>query len=118
MRLQRRQCDVTEPRMRLQRRQCRLYSSRVELRLTIPDSVAQALGPEPQREALEALLAELVFQARISTDDAGAVLGLTPAESIEWYSNRGHDYVAYPPDELTEEIESLRRATRRRRGRG
>lgn len=83
----------------------------------IPDAVAHALGADPEREALEALLAELVFQTRISTDDAGAVLGLSPTESIEWYSNRGHDYVAYPPEELTEEINSLRRAMDRRRGR-
>lgn len=90
----------------------------MELRLVVPDAVAQVLGPDPDRAALESLLAELVFQGRISTDDAGAVLGLTPAQSIEWYSNRGHDYVDYPPDELTDEINSLRRATSRPRGPG
>jgi len=95
-----------------------LYSAGMELRLVLPDAVAQTLGPEPEREALEALLAELIFQGRISTDDAGAALGLTTAQSIAWYSNRGHDYVDYPPDELTKEIDSLRRATSRQRGHG
>lgn len=89
----------------------------MELRLAIPDAIAQVLGPDPDRAALEAMLAELVFQGWISTDDAGTALGLSPAESIEWYSKRGHDYVAYPPEELTEEVDSLRRAIDRRRGR-
>lgn len=83
----------------------------------VPDAVAQVLGSDPDRAALEALLAELVFQGSLAAEAAGAVLGLSPEESIAWYSGRGHDYVAYPTEELADELSHVDEVVRRHRAR-
>ena len=58
----------------------------MELTLNVPDELAEALGPEPERGALEALLAELVFEGDASVAYAGQMLGLTVGEAIKWYT--------------------------------
>lgn len=76
----------------------------MELSLWLPDELKEVLGPKPERDALEALLAELAFNGRISVVFAGQVLGLTPAESIEWYTSRGHNYPDLTEEELADEL--------------
>jgi hypothetical protein len=76
----------------------------MEVTLRLPDELKDVLGPKPERDALEALLAELAFNGRISVAFAGQVLGLTPGESIEWYTSRGHHYPDLTDEELADEL--------------
>lgn len=76
----------------------------MELTLSLPDELLEVLGPRPERDALEALLAELAFTGRISVAFAGQVLGLTPGKSIEWYTSRGHNYPELTDEELADEL--------------
>ena len=57
--------------------------------MTLPDEILEALGPAPQREALESLLLLLVDEGRLSLERAGEVLGLENRERAEhWYAER------------------------------
>lgn len=76
----------------------------MQLTLDLPDELAAALGPQPDRGALEAILAEMAFTGTISVAYAGQVLGLTAGEAIRWYTARGHTYPDLTEDELTEEL--------------
>lgn len=67
-----------------------IYSCYMELRLEVPDVLAQALGPDPARAALEAMLAQLVYEGAISIGFAGDVLGLRSDDALAWYRERGH----------------------------
>ncbi len=59
----------------------------MDVRLTLPDEMLEALGPDPEREALEGLL--LVGEGRLSLERAGEVLGLENRERAEhWYAER------------------------------
>jgi predicted HTH domain antitoxin len=61
----------------------------VDVRLTIPDEMLEALGPDPERETLEGLLLLLVGEGRVSLERAGEVLGLENREQAErWYAER------------------------------
>lgn len=61
----------------------------MDVRLTLPDEILEALGPDPEREALEGLLLLLVDEGRLSLERAGEVLGLENREKAErWYAER------------------------------
>lgn len=61
----------------------------MDVRLTLPDELFEALGPDPEREALEGLLLLLVGEGRLSLERAGKVLGLEDRERVEhWYAER------------------------------
>lgn len=61
----------------------------MDVRLTLPDEMLEALGPDPEREALEGLLLLLVGEGRLSLERAGEVLGLEEREQAEhWYAER------------------------------
>ncbi len=76
------------------------------MKLTLPDEVLKALGPEPEREALEGVL--LVGEGRLSLEWAGAVLGFEDHdEARRWYAQRAHarpESVAEDPAWLDEII--------------
>ncbi|MDQ3387747.1 MAG: hypothetical protein M3475_09160 [Actinomycetota bacterium] len=61
----------------------------MDVKLTLPDEVLEALGPDPERETLEGLLLLLVGEGRLSLERAGEVLGLENREKAEhWYAER------------------------------
>ena len=61
----------------------------MDVKFTLPDEVLEALGPDPEREALEGLLLLLVGEGRLSLERAGEVLGLEDREKAEsWYAER------------------------------
>ncbi|MBA2440893.1 MAG: hypothetical protein H0V53_00585 [Rubrobacter sp.] len=61
----------------------------MDLNLRLPDEVVEALGPEPEREALEGVLLLLVGEGRMTLERAGEVLGLEGREkAARWYTER------------------------------
>lgn len=73
----------------------------MDVRITLPDEMIEALGDDPEREALEALLLHLVRRERISVGRAGELLGLDKRAAISWYVGWGHRY----PDLAEEDLE-------------
>jgi predicted HTH domain antitoxin len=76
----------------------------MELTVNVPDELVEALGPQPERGALEALLAELIFEGHASVAYAGSVLGLSVDEAIRWYTSRGHSYPDLSDEDLAEDL--------------
>lgn len=60
----------------------------MDMKLTLPDEVAEKLGDEPEREVLEGVLLLLVGERKLSLERAGAVLGFDGEESARWYAGR------------------------------
>jgi len=61
----------------------------MDVRITLPDEVLDALGPNPEREALEGLMLLLVGEGRLDLERAGEVLGLGDREeAMRWYAER------------------------------
>jgi hypothetical protein len=61
----------------------------MDIKFTLPDEVLEALGPDPEREALEGMLLLLVGEGRLPLDRAGEVLGLgSREEAARWYAGR------------------------------
>jgi hypothetical protein len=70
----------------------------MDVRLTLPDEMLEALGPNPEREILEGLLLLLVGEGRLSLERAGEVLGLEDRER----SGGTQEHVS--PGDFTQEI--------------
>ncbi|CAN5627589.1 hypothetical protein BH24DEI1_BH24DEI1_00420 [soil metagenome] len=62
------------------------------VQLEIPEVLHEALGPEPQKEVLEAILLKLINDDRLSIGMAGKILGLDRLGAIQWYTGHGHHY--------------------------
>jgi hypothetical protein len=61
----------------------------MDLSLRLPDEVVEALGPEPEREALEGVLLLLVSESKLSLERAGEILGFRTREAAaRWYTGR------------------------------
>ncbi len=61
----------------------------MDVKLTLPDEMLEALGPDPERETLEGLLLLLVGEGWLSLERAGEILGLEDREKAEhWYAER------------------------------
>ena len=61
----------------------------MDLNLRLPDEVVEALGPEPEREALEGVLLLLVGEGKMTLKRAGEILGLEDREqAARWYTER------------------------------
>lgn len=71
--------------------------------LRVPEEVLAALGDEPEREALEALLLHLVRADRVSVAWAGKKLGLDRQEAIRWYTSHGYPFPEYTERDLEED---------------
>lgn len=78
------------------------------MELKIPEEVAAVMGEDPDREALEALLLQLIRSDRVSVAWAGGVLGLDRWESIEWYTSHGYHYPDYTEEDLEEDLHYAR----------
>lgn len=71
--------------------------------LRVPEEVVAALGEEPEREALEALLLHLIRADKVSVAWAGDKLGLDRREAIRWYTSHGHAFPEYTEQDLEED---------------
>jgi hypothetical protein len=71
--------------------------------LRVPEEVVAALGDEPEREALEALLLHLIRADRVSVAWAGQKLGLDRQGTIRWYTSHGYPFPDYTEEELEED---------------
>ncbi len=61
----------------------------MDLNLRLPDEVVEALGPEPERGALEGVLLLLVGEGKMMLERAGEILGLEGREqAARWYTER------------------------------
>lgn len=87
----------------------------MELRLVIPDVLAQALGPDPERAALEAMLAQLVYEGVVSIGFAGDTLGLRADDALVWYRERGHDPRPMSDEQITSGVQHWAEHERNRR---
>lgn len=88
----------------------------MELRLDIPDVLAEALGADPARAALEAMLAQLVFEGAVSIGFAGDVLGLRSDDAAAWYRGRGHTPRPMSDEQIRSGLETIIDLERRHRG--
>lgn len=61
----------------------------MDLNLHLSDEVVEALGPDPEREALEGVLLLLVREGWMSLERAGEILGFGDREeAARWYAER------------------------------
>ena len=68
--------------------------------LELPDEVVEALGPEPERSALEAVLLFLVSEGKMSVARAGEILHLDRISAISWYTSHGFYYPDLSEEDL------------------
>lgn len=71
--------------------------------LRMPEEVVAALGEEPERAALEALLLYLIRADKVSVAWAGKRLGLGRQEAIRWYTSHGYPFPDYTDQDLEED---------------
>ena len=79
----------------------------MDVKLTLPDEVLEALGPDPEREALEGVLLLLVGKGKLGLERAGKILGFKDREeAARWYAGRVHARpdLASPPEEIEEPV--------------
>jgi predicted HTH domain antitoxin len=77
----------------------------MDMKLTLPDEVLKALGPEPEREVLEGVLLLLVSEGRMSVARAGEILGLEGRISaIRWYTGHGLPYPDLSEEDLADDL--------------
>jgi predicted HTH domain antitoxin len=81
----------------------------VSINLELPEEVVEALGPEPQRAALEAVLMYLISEDKISVARAGEILGLDRISAINWYTSHGFYYPDFSEKDLAEELRHARK---------
>lgn len=74
------------------------------MNLELPAEVIDALGPEPERKVLEAVLLFLVAKGMVSLAYASGVLGLDRHSAIRWYTDHGFYYPDLSEEDLTEEL--------------
>lgn len=61
----------------------------MDIKLTLPDEVLEALGGEPEHEVLEGVLLLLVGEGKLTLKRAGGILGLESDEATtRWYAKR------------------------------
>jgi hypothetical protein len=81
----------------------------MSMHLELPEEVVEALGPEPERAALEAVLLFLISEDKLSLAHAGEILCLDRISAIRWYTSHGFYYPALSEEDLTEELRYARK---------
>ncbi len=81
----------------------------MSMNLELPEEIVEALGPEPERAALEAVLLFLISEDKISVAHAGEILGLDRISAIRWYTSHGFYYPALSEEDLAEELRHARK---------
>lgn len=76
----------------------------MDVRITLPDEVVEALGEDPERETYEALLLHLVRREKITVGRAGELLGLDKMAAIRWYISHGHHYPGLTAADLEDDF--------------
>jgi hypothetical protein len=79
------------------------------MNLEFPEEIVEALGPEPERAALEAVLLFLIYEDKISVARAGEILGLDRISAINWYTSHGFYYPDLSEKDLAEELRHARK---------
>jgi hypothetical protein len=64
----------------------------VSMNLELPQEVVEALGAEPERAALEAVLLFLISEDKMSVARAGEILDLDRISAISWHTSHGFYY--------------------------
>ena len=77
--------------------------------LELPEEVIEALGPEPERATLEAVLLFLVSEDRMSVARAGEILDLDRMSAIRWYTSHGFYYPDLSEEDLAEDLRHARK---------
>jgi hypothetical protein len=81
----------------------------MSMNLELPDEVVEALGPEPERSALEAVLLFLISEDKMSVARAGEILHLDRISAISWYTSHGFYYPDLSEEDLDEELRHARK---------
>jgi hypothetical protein len=81
----------------------------MSMNLELPEEVVEALGPEPERTALEAVLLFLISEDKTSVARAGEILGLDRISAIRWYTSHGFYYPDLSEEDLDEELRHARK---------
>lgn len=77
----------------------------MDMRLTLPDEVLEALGAEPEREVLEGVLLLLVSEGKMSVARAGEILGLGSRHAaVRWYTGHGLPYPDLSDEDLADDL--------------
>jgi hypothetical protein len=79
------------------------------MNLELPEAVVEALGPEPERAALKAVLLFLIPENKMSVARAGEILGLDTISAINWYTSHGFYYPDLSEKDLAEELRHARK---------
>ncbi len=79
------------------------------MNLELPEEVIEALGPEPERATLEAVLLFLVSEDRMSVARAGEILDLDRMSAIRWYTSHGFYYPDFSEEDLAEDLRHARK---------
>ena len=74
------------------------------MNLELPEDVVEALGPEPERAALEAVLLFLISEDKMSVARAGEILGFDRVSAIRWYTSHGFYYPDLSEEDLAEDL--------------
>jgi hypothetical protein len=81
----------------------------MSMHLELPEEVVEALGPEPERAALEAVLLFLISEDKMSVTHAGEILCLDRISAIRWYTSHSFYYPALSEEDLAEELRHARK---------
>lgn len=77
----------------------------MDMKLTLPDEVLEALGPQPEREVLEGVLLLLVSEGKMSVARAGEILGLEGRiPAIRWYTRHGLPYPDLSEEDFADDL--------------
>ncbi len=79
------------------------------MNLELPEEVIEALGPEPERATLEAVLLFLVSEDRMSVARAGEILDLDRMSAIRWYTSHSFYYPDFSEEDLAEDLRHARK---------
>lgn len=79
------------------------------MNIELPEEVVEALGPEPERAALEAMLLFLISEDKMSVARAGEILGFDRISAIRWYTSHGFYYPDLSEEDLAEELRHARK---------
>ena len=72
----------------------------MDLKVNVPDIIAQELGDEPEKALLEPWLVKLAKRGDLWTGDIQKILGLSRLETIQWLGERGVPYLDISKEEL------------------
>jgi hypothetical protein len=79
------------------------------MNLELPEEVVEALGPDPERSALEAMLLFLISEDKMSVARAGEILSLDRISAIDWYTSHGFYYPDLSEEDLAEDLRHARK---------